>query len=198
MTSPDVLPYIWVNEFEDEDVEKFYQHFYALEFFSDANEITIFVNSYGGQYHNFLAMRSIIKRASKPVATVVVGKAMSCGALLAASGSPGYRFASPESDLMVHEVSLSEASGKNAEFQNSAKMLDNLNKKMIKQLGEDTKLDANEWKDLIKGQGNVDLFMSPAQAKKYGLVDHIGMPEFCFLPPTTLLGFNRPMQKGPK
>jgi ATP-dependent Clp protease protease subunit len=198
MTSPDVLPYIWVNEFEDEDVEKFYQHFYALEFFSDSNEITIFINSYGGQYHNCQAMRSLIKRASKPVATVVVGKAMSCGALLASSGSAGYRFATHESDFMVHEVSLSEIGGKNAEFQNSAKMLDNLNKKMIKQLGEDTKLSADEWKELIKGQGNVDLFMTPMQAKKYGLVDHIGMPEFCFLPSTTVLGFNRPMQKGPK
>lgn len=198
MTSPDVLPYIWVNSFDDEDVEKFYQHFYALEFFSDANEITIFVNSFGGQFHNYLAMRSLIKQASKPIATVAIGKAMSCGALLVAAGSEGYRFATPESDIMIHEVSLDETGGKNTEFQNTAKMLNSLNKKMLKHLGEDTKLDPVEWEEKIKSQNNTDLFLTPTQAKKYGVVDHIGMPAFCFLPTTTLLGFNRPIQKGPK
>ena len=138
-------------------------------------EIPIYINSFGGSVHGYLAMRSLIKRSVKPVATIVVGKAMSAGALLAACGTKGYRYVAPDSDIMIHEASLG-AEDKNSEFQNQAKMLDRLNKTMLRCLGEDTNLSADEWKTKLKDAGNVDLFLTPAQCKKIGLTDHIKLP----------------------
>lgn len=175
MSSEDFSPYIWVNNFEEADVRLFYEQFHYLELTPSIQEIVIFVNSFGGSVHGYLAMRSLIKRSVKPVATVVVGKAMSAGALLAASGTKGYRFAAPDSDIMIHEASLG-VEDKNTEFQNQAKMLDRLNKTMLRCLGEDTKLSAQEWKDKLKNSGNIDLFLTPTQCKKMGIVDHVKLP----------------------
>lgn len=188
MLPQDPLPYIWVNHFGEEDVQDFYRHFYALEFFSDVTEITVFVNSFGGELHNFLAMRSLIKQASKPVATVAVGKAMSCGALLAMSGTPGYRFASLECEFMIHEVIGSEIVGKNSDIAATAINFAHLNKKIFQYMEEDTKLTALEWKEKIQKVNNADLFFDSKKAQRYGMVDHVGLPSFDFLPSATRLG----------
>ena len=69
MTSEDFSPYIWVNGFDEADVKLFYDQFHCLELTPNLQEIPIYINSFGGSVHGYLAMRSLIKRSVKPVAT---------------------------------------------------------------------------------------------------------------------------------
>ena len=58
-----------------------------------------------GEVYSLMAMISVIKHAEIPVATIVEGKAMSCGAILFSFGEEGKRFMCPHATLMIHDVS---------------------------------------------------------------------------------------------
>ena len=67
--------------------------------------IPIIIDSYGGQVYSLMSMISDIKHSKVPVATIVQGKAMSCGAILFSFGAEGHRYMDPDSTLMIHDVS---------------------------------------------------------------------------------------------
>ena len=76
-----------------------------------------------------MSMISDIRHSRIPVATIVQGKAMSCGAILFSFGAEGMRYMDPDSTLMIHDVS-SMAWGKVEEVKVSAEETDRLNQKM--------------------------------------------------------------------
>ena len=100
---------------------------------------------------------------------------MSCGSVLLASGSPGYRFAGEMTEIMIHEVS-SSTRGKNSDIQNDGKQLDRLNSVLFSILAKKTGKSVKYFKDKIKASGNVDWYITAKQAKKMGLVDFVGVP----------------------
>ena len=67
--------------------------------------LPIIIDSYGGQVYSLMSMISDIKHSKIPIATIVQGKAMSCGAILFSFGTDGYRFMDPHATLMIHDVS---------------------------------------------------------------------------------------------
>lgn len=168
--------YIFVTEFDDSAFEKFYKLFSALEADPDVRIIPIMVHSFGGDVHALLAMLDLIDGASKPVATIGIGKAMSCGAFLLAAGTKGYRYAAPNADIMLHEVS-SGGWGKNTELQNNTKSTKRLNDLVFKDLAErSTVKDKKFFTKKLRALGNVDWYLSAMEYKKLGLIDHIGVP----------------------
>ena len=72
---------IRVNKFNDESAKKFSSEM-ALAHNTGQSIIPIVIDSYGGEVYSLMAMISAIKDAEMPVATIVEGKAMSCGAVL--------------------------------------------------------------------------------------------------------------------
>ncbi len=91
--------------------------------------LPVIIDSYGGQVYSLMSMISDIKHSRIPVATIVQGKAMSCGAILFSFGAEGMRYMDPDSTLMIHDVS-SMAWGKVEEVKVSAEETDRLNQKM--------------------------------------------------------------------
>ena len=167
--------FIWVSEFTDEELRKFYTDFTRLETDSRTSVVPIIISSYGGSIYILTAMRDIIKTSSKPVATIVLGRAMSAGAILLASGSPGLRFASKEATIMLHEGHCG-VTGKAADIKNEAKQGELLNKRMFADLAEDTGLPVGFFLNKIKSLSNTDWYLTAEEAKKIGIIDVIDVP----------------------
>ena len=67
--------------------------------------LPVIIDSYGGQVYSLMSMISDIKHSRIPVATIVQGKAMSCGAILFSFGAEGMRYMDPDATVMIHDVS---------------------------------------------------------------------------------------------
>ena len=67
--------------------------------------LPVIIDSYGGQVYSLMSMISDLERSRIPVATIIQGKAMSCGAVLFSFGTEGYRFMAPDATVMIHDVS---------------------------------------------------------------------------------------------
>jgi ATP-dependent Clp protease protease subunit len=167
--------FVWVSKFDAVAVKEFYHEFARLESDPDVTIIPIIIASYGGDVHHQLAMRDLIKSSSKPVATIAFGVAMSAGAALLASGSKGYRYASPDAGIMVHEVSTGW-NGKTTDFVAEAKYLDYLNKLFIQRIAEDSGRTLEDFLKKIESLKNADWTMTAKEAKQWGIIDHIGVP----------------------
>lgn len=165
---------VYVNEFTEESAKEFRDEFLSAER-SGQTIIPIVIDSYGGSVHALFHMIDLIKSATLPVATIATGKAMSCGIVLLSSGTKGYRFASENCSIMIHEVS-SVNWGKNVELQNEAKETERLNNLLLKTLDENCDEDVGYWKKYLKEIGMVDLFLTGKQAKKHGLIDVVKVP----------------------
>jgi len=139
--------------------------------------IPVIVDSYGGSVHALFSMISDIVSSRLPVATISVGKSMSAGAGLLAAGTQGLRFIDPLSTVMVHQVSSMEF-GKLTELKNEIVEIERLNKLMFVKMAECCgHRDKNYFIKMIDKNKNVDIFLSPQEAKKHKIVDKIGMPE---------------------
>ena len=170
---------IIINEFDEPSVKTFREQFQKLYDDDMVPIIPIYIDSYGGGVYSLLALIDIIEGFScrKPIATIALGKAMSCGGLLLAVGSPGYRFAGPNSTIMIHQVS-SMSWGTLSEMKNNLKEVERLNNLLFKKLDDRCKKKAGYWSALLKKNDHTDLFLTANQSKKHGLIDQVGLPQF--------------------
>ena len=166
---------IWVTDFNSEAVIAFYEKFIELEQRNDIQVIPVFINSYGGEIYALTAMRDLIKSSPKPVATVGVGMAMSCGASLLAAGTKGFRFASENTHIMIHQVS-GVAPGKSADILEYASVISELNNGIISMLSSDSGSPITKLEKEIKKRNNADWTLSAQEAKKWGFIDSVGIP----------------------
>jgi ATP-dependent Clp protease protease subunit len=135
---------------------------------SGDRDIHLYINSPGGTVDDTLAIYDTVQFLSCSVATYCVGQAASGAAMILASGTPGKRYALPHSKIMVHQpwggVSGQAADIKiQAEEILKAKRL--LNELMAKHTGRSV--------DQIEQETERDRYMTPVEAKEYGIVDEI-------------------------
>ena len=166
---------ITVNEFDEESTQKFSELMCKAQN-SGQKVIPIIIDSYGGQVYSLLTMISMINSSSVPVATIIQGKAMSCGAILASFGTKGMRYMDPDSTLKIHDVS-SIAFGKIEELKSNARESERLNKKLYKMMAKNCDRSEDYFTDLIHDKGHADWFLEAEEALKHGIVDHIKIPE---------------------
>lgn len=188
---------IWVIDFDEEALQSFYEKFTRLENDPSLTVISIIISSYGGDITIMNAMRDIIKSSRKPVATIAMGKAMSAGITLLAAGTKGYRFASPNSSLMFHEISTLHH-GKATDLEYSAVNTSQINKQIIKNFASDTNQTVKFIEDQIKSRKNTDWFLTPSEALKYGIIDHINIPRQITNGPISGLAIIKPEPNKPQ
>lgn len=169
------VPYIVVSEFNDMAFKDFYDKFSKMDKDPKVNIIPIIINSYGGSVHNVLSMVDIINSSGKIVATIATGKAMSAGAVLMSAGTKGYRYASENCDIMIHEAASVET-GKSTDMVSGAKQLKYLNDKLLKLMGKVSKKSTTYFITELKKRQNIDWFLTARHAKQLGIIDHIGIP----------------------
>lgn len=166
---------IRVNKFDEASAKEFATQIGAAHN-TGQKIIPVVIDSYGGQVYSLMSMIASIKNSELPIATIVEGKAMSCGVILFSCGTKGYRYITEDATLMIHDVS-SGSWGKNSEIQASAKETKRLNDKIYEILAENSSKSEAWFEKKLNKKGRADLFVDSEEAIRLGLADHIGMPK---------------------
>ena len=138
--------------------------------------LPIIIDSYGGQVYSLMSMISDINASRIPVATIIQGKAMSCGALLFSFGKEGMRYMDPDATLMIHDVS-SMSIGKVEEIKANAEETERLNQKVYKMMAKNCGHHEDYFLDIIHEGGHADWFLEADECLKHNLTNHLHVPE---------------------
>lgn len=128
----------------------------------------MYINSPGGAVTAGMAIYDTMQYIKTKVSTICLGQAASMGALLLAAGEPGKRFALPNARIMIHQP-LGGAQGQATDIEIQAKEILRikglLNGILVKHTGQSIKK--------IDKDTDRDFFMSPDEAKTYGIIDDL-------------------------
>ena len=139
-----------------------------LESENPNKEINFYINSPGGLVTAGLGIYDTMQYINSPVSTLCIGQASSMGSFLLAAGEKGKRYSLPNSRIMVHQPS--------AGFQGQATDIEihaNEVLSLKKRLNEIYSKHTNKSVDEIKSALERDNFMTPDQAKDFGLIDKV-------------------------
>ena len=128
----------------------------------------MYINSPGGHVTSGLAMYDTMQFVRPPVSTLCVGQAASMGSLLLAAGEPGMRRSLPNARIMVHQPSAGfqgQASDIERHAEDILKTKRRLNEIYVKHTGQPY--------EIIERTLDRDHFMSPEQAKAFGIIDEV-------------------------
>ena len=164
-----------VNKFNEESAKRFHQEMAAAHN-SGQKIIPIVIDSYGGQVYSLMSMIAAIKSSELPVATIVEGKAMSCGAVLLTFGEDGMRFADPDATIMIHDVS-SGGHGKIEELKADVAEAERLDQKIFTMMARNCGKKDDYFKKKVFNKKHADWFMEAQEAKRHGLVNHLRVPK---------------------
>lgn len=168
---------IRVNKFDEEAATKFTEDM-AKAHNTGQSIIPIVIDSYGGQVYSLMSMITEIQNSRLPVATIVEGKAMSCGAMLFGMGNIGNRYVGPNATVMIHDVS-SGMWGKIEEIKADVKEADRLQNTIFKMLARHCgHKDEDYFMKILHKKGHADWFLTAKKAIKHKVADHVGVPEF--------------------
>tara|TARA_R110002126_G_scaffold291580_1_gene453927 strand:+ start:4007 stop:4609 length:603 start_codon:yes stop_codon:yes gene_type:complete len=166
---------IRVNRFDEKSAADFATKM-ALAHSSGQKVIPIVIDSYGGQVYSLMSMIASIEASDLPVATIVEGKAMSCGAVLLSHGEQGMRFADPNATIMIHDVS-SGGHGKIEELKADVKEAERLDEKLFMMMSRNCGKKDDYFKKKVFNKKHADWFMDAQEAKRHGLVNHLRVPK---------------------
>jgi len=139
-----------------------------LETNDPETDINMYINSPGGEINAMYAMFDVMKYIKPDIRTIGMGQCASAASFLLAAGTKGKRFALPNTDIMIHELS-GGAEGKYHDIKLRQKHLDTIYKKMAEYYSEFTgKTVKKVQKDMER-----DFHMSSEDAVEYGLIDKV-------------------------
>ena len=131
-------------------------------------DINLYINSPGGSVSAGLAMYDTMQFLTCNVNTYCIGIAASMGAVLLAAGTTGKRYALPNSDIMIHQVS-GGAQGTASDVERTIGFMFNLKKRLNGILAEHSGKTIEE----VEKDSDRDNYMSAEEAVAYGLVDKV-------------------------
>ena len=143
-------------------------------------DIHLYINSPGGSVTAGLAIYDTMQFLTCDVNTYCIGQAASMGAVLLCGGTKKKRFALPNSNIMIHQV-LGGAEGQASDVEIRVKHM----LKLKRSLNEIISKHTGQSYDIVDKACDRDNFMSPDEAKAFGLVDEVvasrkqvpGLPE---------------------
>ena len=136
-------------------------------------EIFLYINSPGGSITDGMGIVDTMNYIKCPVSTICVGLAASFGAVLLANGEKGKRFATPNSEILIHQPLIGGQgggiSGQATEIKIHADHMIRTREKLNKLLSEKTGQPIEQ----IEKDTERDHYMSAQEALEYGLIDGI-------------------------
>ena len=165
---------IRVNKFTEDSAAEF-QRKMAMAHNTGQDIIPVIIDSYGGQVYSLMTMISAIKNSELPVATIVEGKAMSCGAILFSFGTEGHRYMDPYATVMIHDVSAG-AIGKIEELKANSEEANRLNEQVFKMMAQNIGKSDKYFLKRIHEKGHADWYLPPEECKKINLANHLRVP----------------------
>jgi ATP-dependent Clp protease protease subunit len=139
-----------------------------LESENTKKEISFYINSPGGLVTSGLGIYDTMQYIKPPVSTLCIGQASSIGSFLLAAGAKGKRFSLPNSRIMVHQPSAG-FEGQVTDIEIHTKEILSLKDRLNKIYSKHTKKSESEIKKALER----DNFMTPSEAKEFGLIDEV-------------------------
>ncbi len=131
-------------------------------------DISIYINSPGGDITALFAMYDTMQYIKPDVSTICMGQAASAAAVLLAAGTKGKRFALPHSRILIHQPS-GGAGGQAIDIEIQAKEIMRMREMLDRLLAHHTGQDAAK----INKDSDRDFIMSAIEAKEYGMIDEV-------------------------
>jgi ATP-dependent Clp protease protease subunit len=131
-------------------------------------DISIYINSPGGEITGLFAIYDTMQYIKPDVSTICIGQAASAAAVLLASGTPGKRFALPHARILIHQPH-GGASGQAVDIEIQAKEIIRMRELLDNILAHHTGQDVAK----IANDTDRDFIMSALEAQNYGIVDEI-------------------------
>jgi len=168
---------IYINgDFTEEVSKAFYDEFDSA-LASNQEIIPIVINSYGGDPYTLLSMVDLINSVDVTIATIGIGKVMSAGAFLLSCGDEGYRFAGPSCSIMIHGVSDDHLEGKMSDLKVDVREGEKLEQRLFEMMSINCGQDKAYFSKLYTKNKNSDIYLTPKEAKKHNLINHIKIPK---------------------
>jgi ATP-dependent Clp protease protease subunit len=139
-----------------------------LESENPTKDIAFYINSPGGVVTSGLAIYDTMQYIRPDVATVCIGQAASMGSLLLTAGAKGKRVSLPNSRIMIHQPS-GGAQGQATDIEIQAREILQLRQRLNEMYVHHT----GQTLDVIQTAVERDKFMSPEEAKTFGLIDEV-------------------------
>jgi len=140
-----------------------------LEAEDPEKDISLYINSPGGSIPAGMAIYDTMQFIRPDVSTICVGQAASMGALLLAAGTPGKRFALPNSRILIHQPSMSGLAGQATDIDIHAREILRLRESMNRILAHHSGQNVER----IQKDVERDYIMTAEMAKEYGIVDQV-------------------------
>jgi ATP-dependent Clp protease protease subunit len=132
-------------------------------------DISLYVNSPGGDVYSGLAIYDTMTFVKPDVRTICVGVAMSMGAVLLAAGAPGKRSALPNAKILIHQVWTGQFGGQASDVEIRAREVLELKRRVEQILADHT----GQPLERVAADTDRDHFMTAAEAADYGLIDQV-------------------------
>lgn len=139
-----------------------------LEHQDPKKDILLYINSPGGSVTATLAIYDTMQYVKPDVATFCMGMAASGAAVLLAAGKKGKRYALPNSEILLHQV-MGGAEGQAKDVEIAAKQIIRVKTQINQILSKHTGQPISK----VEKDTDRDFWLTPEEAKKYGLVDEI-------------------------
>jgi ATP-dependent Clp protease, protease subunit len=133
-------------------------------------DISLYINSPGGDVYAGLAIYDTMQFIRPQVQTICVGIAMSMGAVLLAGGTKGKRLALPNAKILIHQIWTPYGpGGQAADIERRARETINLKRRIEEILAEHTDQEVEK----VSHDTDRDYFMTAQEAKDYGIIDTV-------------------------
>ena len=146
-------------------------------FHKEKKPLTIFFNTCGGESSEGFAVIDLMETSRHPIATVGIGQQSSMGVLLLSAGTPGLRTITKNSEVMAHQFA-GYFSGKQHELIATQRAFELLEHRFIRHFERHSTMTEKQIRDVLFSPS--DRYLTPAECKKFGLVDRV--VEFVDLP----------------
>ncbi len=169
MPKPDLRRFI-LQEIDEKQTAKFTAAVEEWEFEDPTIPVRVIVSSYGGLVDEMFAIYDFMKTCHVPLITVGLGKIMSASVLILAAGTKGMRCMTRNSVVMVHGIT-NGIYGTLYHIENEVKALRRSQNKLIRELSRETGCSVKTLREVF--DLHRDEYMTPQQAKQYGIIDRV-------------------------
>jgi len=135
-------------------------------------DIDLYINTPGGSIYAGMAIYDAMQLIKPDVSTICMGLGASMGSFLLAAGTRGKRYALPNARLLIHQPILYGMGGQASEVEIQAREILHLKRRLNELLAEHTRQPLEK----IERDTDRDFYMSPYEAKEYGLIDEVLEP----------------------
>ena len=157
------------GDINTEEADKIVEQLLKLDATKSKKDIIFYINSSGGLVSAGLAIYDTMQMVKSNIKTICIGRCSSMAAVLLSGGTKGKRYITPNSEVMIHEMS-SYNGGKIGEIKVSYEHSTTLNERLMKILADNT---GKSIKQVKKDVELKDKWFNAEEALKYGIVDKI-------------------------